>query len=118
MTADQTEEARATAPSLASPGTPVRVRREAPIAVGALALGAAALGALAVGTIAVGAVAIGWLAIGRLTLGKVKLRDGDIDELRIARLTISELRIGADDRCQRVCQIGEGPAAESRRSPQ
>jgi hypothetical protein len=122
MTSDAIEGARATPLSSASPGTPIRVRRKAPVAVGALALGAAALGALAVGAIAIGAGAIGRLAVGRLTVGRAKLQGGDIGELRIARLTISELRIGADDRCQRVCQTGGWSATASphpqRRSPQ
>jgi hypothetical protein len=65
------------------------VRRERAIAVVATAMGALALGALAVG-----ALAIGTLAIGQLALGRAKLRSGQVDELRIARLTIEELRVG------------------------
>jgi hypothetical protein len=64
------------------------VRRE-----GALAIGATMLGALALGALACGAVAIGTLALGRLAVGKAKLRQGEVDDLLIARLTIRELRV-------------------------
>ena len=69
------------------------VRREGAVAVGATAIGALALGAFAVGALAVGALAIGKLAIGQLGLGRARLRSGQVDELRIARLTIQELRV-------------------------
>jgi hypothetical protein len=71
--------------------TPARtpaVRRE-----GAVAIGATAIGALALGALAVGAIASGKLAIGQLVLGRARLRKGQVDELRITRLTIGELRV-------------------------
>jgi hypothetical protein len=64
------------------------VRREGAATFGALAIGALALGAVAVGAVAIGRLAIGWLGVGRATL-----RSGQIDDLRITRLTIGELRV-------------------------
>jgi hypothetical protein len=54
----------------------------------AVTVGAVALGALAIGALAIGAMAIGRLGVGKLTVGRAKLRSGEVDELRIARLTI------------------------------
>lgn len=59
----------------------------------AVAIVATAVGALALGALAVGALAIGKLVIGQLALGRAGLRNGQVDELRIARLTIEELRV-------------------------
>jgi hypothetical protein len=80
------------APAPAAGGI-IKVRREGAVPVGALALGAAALGAIAIGPLAVGAVAFGRVAIGRLDPGQAKLRRGRVDDLRIARLTVEELRV-------------------------
>jgi hypothetical protein len=60
---------------------------------GAVAIGATVIGALALGAFAVGALAIGKLAIGQLSLGRTRIRSGQIDHLRIARLTIEELQV-------------------------
>ena len=46
-----------------------------------------------IGGLAVGALAIGTLAIGQLSLGWAGLRRGRVDDLHVARLTVTELRI-------------------------
>jgi hypothetical protein len=48
---------------------------------------AVAVGALAFGALAIGAVAIGALAIGRLAVGRVRLRDVEIDNLLVRKVT-------------------------------
>lgn len=73
---------------VATVSRPPSIRR-----TGVASVGIAAVGALAFGAVAVGAVAIGSLAIGRLALGRAKLHRGQVDELRIARLIIGELRV-------------------------
>ncbi len=79
----------------ASAQVPAQTADRAPSVRGeaAVAIGAAVIGALALGALAVGVLAIGRLAIGKLALGRARLRSGTVDELRIARLTIGELRI-------------------------
>jgi hypothetical protein len=58
---------------------------------GRLTIGSAgalvAFGALAFGALAIGAVAIGALAIGRLAIGRVRLRDVEIDNLVVKKVS-------------------------------
>ena len=89
----------------ARPAPPVRHE-------GAVAIGATAVGALALGALAVGAMAIARLAIGRLAVGRARLRSGQVDELRIARL----YHRGTAYRAYARKSIGSpGPAAARRR---
>jgi hypothetical protein len=64
------------------------VRRE-----NALAIATTAVGALALGVVAVGALAIGKVAIGQLALGRTKVLRGHVDDLIMARLTITTLKV-------------------------
>ena len=52
-----------------------------------------AVGALALGVVAVGALAIGKVAIGQLALGRTKVLRGHVDDLIMARLTITTLKV-------------------------
>jgi hypothetical protein len=67
-------------------------------AVGAQVSGSFAMGAVALGAIAVGALALGALAIGRLVIGRASVREAHlqavtIDDLKVVRLFVRDLRI-------------------------
>src|SRR3712207_46894 len=67
--------------------------REGAMVAGAVAVGAVALGAMAVGALAIGRLAIGRLALRRLALGRAGLSSGPVGHLRLAQLTIEDLRV-------------------------
>jgi hypothetical protein len=60
---------------------------------GVIAIGATTVGVLALGALAVGAVAIGKLALGRLAVGWARPDNGQVDDLHIVRLAVTELRV-------------------------